>query len=725
MNNTRSASLPPVYFDNRRKDVKKQALCALIIPLLFPLFAGCGGEGVATTVVTDATDPVSQTTVTDTVAQVTETDPVTQTDPVTDTDTETEAVISDPSKKTLVIEDFNAVSDPVKEFTMPDLSVFGIAYPDYSENEALSLEGKAMLAVLRRDTWCQVYEIRGEKLSVFREADGGDYLRMYVCTPDYSSLGLTFCLGTEGGSNRSYLAAGAAVVTDISGRRIDVAAGNDTDDAGPGSSLRVPAGFCGYVALPLGNTAAWRGSSGISDIKNTDYLKIDVRPSPSDDGDRYVFDALCLSDSPTAELYPERSGADGESFGTKNEEVEFMLTEILQKEPTFEYCPEYDPAGFPEIKALWLDGAKYGGKDTKVFAYIGFPENASESDPVPGVVLLHGGGGYAYPSWVKIWNDRGFAAIAVGNTGYFPVKEGITDFYSAQSFTRTISAETLAKDPRVMPPDNDGMYSSQGRVDRMWMYHAVAQTILCNSLLRADPRVDADKVGVTGISWGGVIASTAIGYDPRFAFAVPVYGSGYLDEAHSWMHDNYNAPGTKELWEPSLRFENVKTPVLWLCWADDNCFSVNSNSKSCLAVKNSTLSVIQGLGHGHLEGWSREEIYRFAKWATGSGEPLPSPLTLPGKGRDISFTVTVPADARSVSARVLYITEPLSYSPDGRLHINGQNTIDQEWHAVACKVEGGNVTATLPDDAHSYYVEISAKCGGKTYITSTPFTDAD
>ena len=100
-------------------------------------------------------------------------------------------------------------------------------------------------------------------------------------------------------------------------------------------------------------------------------------------------------------------------------------------------------------------------------------------------------------------------------------------------------------------------------------------------------------------------------------------------------------------------------------------------------------------------------------------------MTLPGKGRDISFEITVPADASSVKARVCCITEPLSYSANGRLHINGQNTIDQEWHFTACKVDGGRISAVLPDEAHSYYVEISAKCGGKTYITSTPFTDAD
>jgi hypothetical protein len=32
---------------------------------------------------------------------------------------------------------------------------------------------------------------------------------------------------------------------------------------------------------------------------------------------------------------------------------------------------------------------------------------------VPGIVLLHGGGGTAFESWVKLWVDRGYAAIAI------------------------------------------------------------------------------------------------------------------------------------------------------------------------------------------------------------------------------------------------------------------------------------------------------------------------
>ncbi len=699
--------------------MNKRFLTAVIIAVMLPcvLAPGCVKGG----------DTVPGSTVTDEIATGDQNEPASNTALNTAEPTPEPTPVPDPSKVTLMIESFNEISDPLKELGPVDLSYFGITHPEFSFEEEFAQEGKALVNTLSGTTWCQAFELGGKRLGVFKEALPEYYLRVWVATPDNSSVGLTFCIGTGGGQKRSYFDATCAIVTDVSKGIVECDVGNDSSDAGDGSSVRIPAGFEGYVALPLSKLVPWKNYSGITYVTKVNYFKIDARPSVVTDGDRYVLDALCISDSPVAELRPG-GGHSGDQpgkqvFASKNEELEHMFSEMLNKEATFQYCPEYDPAGYPGVKAIWLDGADIGGKATKVFAYVGFPDGASENKKVPAIVLQHGGGGYAYPNWVKLWNDRGYAAIAVGNTGYYPAAQGINDFYGASSWTRSIPKDVLSADGRIMPPDNDGMYSSAGSVDRMWMYHAVAQTILANNLLRADKRVDPDRIGLTGISWGGVITSIAIGYDTRFAFAIPVYGSGYLNEAHSWMKDNFNSKGTRELWEPSLKFNDVRTPVLWLCWANDNCFSINSNSKSFIETKGSVLSVIQNWNHGHIEGWSRPELYRFADWAVKGGKPLATFETLPGSSRDVSFRISVPSDADSVKARVCYIDEPLSYSPNGRLHIAGQDTIDQEWHFVNCSVSGNTVSVRLPDDAVSYYVELSVKCGGTTFTTSSPLTD--
>ena len=55
------------------------------------------------------------------------------------------------------------------------------------------------------------------------------------------------------------------------------------------------------------------------------------------------------------------------------------------------------PARFyePGLKAIFYDSVSYRGKPTRCFAWIGLPEGASKDNPIPGIVLIHGGGGTA------------------------------------------------------------------------------------------------------------------------------------------------------------------------------------------------------------------------------------------------------------------------------------------------------------------------------------------
>src|SRR6476620_10978412 len=90
------------------------------------------------------------------------------------------------------------------------------------------------------------------------------------------------------------------------------------------------------------------------------------------------------------------------------------------------------PAVFPaEVaqaeggKALFLEGPKYKGRATRVFAYYGVPGTQPEPGAKwPALVLIHGGGGTAFDRWVKVWNARGYAAIAMDLCGCVPIREG-------------------------------------------------------------------------------------------------------------------------------------------------------------------------------------------------------------------------------------------------------------------------------------------------------------
>ncbi|MDH3585291.1 MAG: hypothetical protein OER86_13895, partial [Phycisphaerae bacterium] len=61
------------------------------------------------------------------------------------------------------------------------------------------------------------------------------------------------------------------------------------------------------------------------------------------------------------------------------------------------------------MEALFYEGATYKGKPTRVFAYYAKPKGKPPAGGWPAVVCAHGGGGTAYPQWVKKWNSKGYA----------------------------------------------------------------------------------------------------------------------------------------------------------------------------------------------------------------------------------------------------------------------------------------------------------------------------
>lgn len=289
-------------------------------------------------------------------------------------------------------------------------------------------------------------------------------------------------------------------------------------------------------------------------------------------------------------------------FSTQNSEVDDLAQ--LTKPPAVQNAEGFE--GSENVKAIYFDALDWKGSPTKVFAWIGLPDDLTK--PVPGVVLVHGGGGTAFKNWVELWNKQGFAAISIA-------VEGQTD-------------EKPEKGPwkrHAWPgPARDGIYgdSDQALKDQ-WMYHAVADTILANSLLRSLPEVDANKVGVMGISWGGVITSTVMGIDNRFAFAIPTYGCGNLSTAQNqYGRALGNNDLYKQVWDPMLRLPNAQMPSMWFSWPGDEHFPLDLQAACYEAVKGEhVVCLIPGLRHGHGPPWNKPDSYAFAKSVVNDKEP--------------------------------------------------------------------------------------------------------
>jgi len=325
-------------------------------------------------------------------------------------------------------------------------------------------------------------------------------------------------------------------------------------------------------------------------------------------------------------------------------------------------------------RPLFYEGLPFQGKPTRIFAWYGAP--AARAGKVPGVVLVHGGGGTAFPEWVKKWNGHGYAAISIAVEGQ----------------TSERDTGTAWKRHAWAGPARDGIYADSALpIEEQWMYHAAGAAVLANSLIRSFPEVDPKRVGIAGISWGGVITSTVIGIDTRFAFAVPIYGCGSLADAENQWGRALGSNGVyRTVWDPLRWLPNAKMPVLWLTWLYDNHFPLTSQRPSYQAAGGRRMvAVLPDMKHSHPAGWNPPDSYAFADSIVKTRKPW---LRQEGPHR---FRSEKPVDRAE-----LFWTSESGY------------TGTRKWNRVPAKLtqRGRKVTvdADVPSEATGWFVNLHA-----------------
>ena len=249
------------------------------------------------------------------------------------------------------------------------------------------------------------------------------------------------------------------------------------------------------------------------------------------------------------------------------------------------------------LSSLYYPGEPWQGKPTRVFAYFARPKQPGEKK-LPAMVLVHGGGGTAFPKWARLWAARGYAALAMDLSGSGPDRKRLPD--------------------GGPPQDHEWKFGRlKDGIRNAWSYHTVAAVIRGVSLLRARPEVDRNRVGITGISWGGYLTCIAMSLDDRLKAAVPVYGCGYLHENSAWVSILNELPEAErrtwiETFDPSRYLGRCKIPVLWMNGTNDRAYPLDSYQKSYRTARGPhTLCVTVEMPHSHEAGWERPEIHLF------------------------------------------------------------------------------------------------------------------
>jgi len=318
------------------------------------------------------------------------------------------------------------------------------------------------------------------------------------------------------------------------------------------------------------------------------------------------------------------------------------------------------------LRSLLYANEPYRGKPTRVFAYYAVPE--PRQGRAPAMVLVHGGGGQAYPDWAELWAKRGYAAIAMDLNGCGPKGEPLPD---------------------AMPAlDHRFIFQSMSEgLRETWPYHAVAAVLRAISFLAAQPEVDSDRIGITGLSWGGFLTCMAASLDGRVKVAIPVYGCGFIYEDGLFVPDFQKMPDAdRKLWiesfDPSRYLAQARVPMLWITGTTDIVYPLDIFQKSYRLPRGPRpLSVIVGMPHTLVAATTAAEIGLFADQHLRGGTPLAEmgPLSVQGETVEATFRSPVPV----AKAALCYTTDTVIWK-------------ERKWETAPAKIAGDRLRAPLP-----------------------------
>jgi len=234
------------------------------------------------------------------------------------------------------------------------------------------------------------------------------------------------------------------------------------------------------------------------------------------------------------------------------------------------------------------------GKAVRIFGFYGYPVRASGR--LPGLLLVHGGGGYATLNRVIEGAHHGFATLSIDLPGKGP--------------HRSISRST---GPDMTVPQ---IFDVQPDLESSYIFQAVIAQMRAISFLCSRPEVDPDRIGLAGVSWGGATGLLTTSLDHRVRCFVDIFGGGYLSEGSAWMkYFRRLPPGQLALWEAnydaSEYLSGIHVPVLGETGTDDRCYWLPEFMKTMDAIHpRPDLILLPNLDH-RLNPAGHQAFYRW------------------------------------------------------------------------------------------------------------------
>ena len=223
-----------------------------------------------------------------------------------------------------------------------------------------------------------------------------------------------------------------------------------------------------------------------------------------------------------------------------------------------------------KVRALRYTGSMAGGEPQRIYALYALPPSSGPGQKVPAIVQIHGGGQTCETGNVAWFARRGYACLAF-DWG------GLRDGRSPKK--TTVWGSAVSRDYIDRPA---------GGVSDVFLLHAVLAARRAIDVLHEQPEVDSGRVGVQGISWGGLLTWLVGATEPRLKAVVPVYGVGGLDRGTIGEGEGLRRRGEEwvrmwtETFDPRRLSGEVKAPVLF-CNGSNDWFGTLTSSEEAMS----------------------------------------------------------------------------------------------------------------------------------------------
>ncbi|MBR2440087.1 MAG: dienelactone hydrolase family protein [Lentisphaeria bacterium] len=342
---------------------------------------------------------------------------------------------------------------------------------------------------------------------------------------------------------------------------------------------------------------------------------------------------------------------------------------LIEKVPAYREAPAQQQV--KGLKAVLVEGfgPKEDDKDfnaafpkplkektkAEFFAYIGIPSTPMPKGGYPGIVLIHGGGGTAFPGWTKMWVDKGFVVIAL-------------DWYNQMPVPKHKHIPTNSIESKIELPGG----KRQDHISN------VANMAVAHSLLRSLKEVNPEKTAFVGLSWGSWYGTMLASLDNRFNGGVLIYCGD-----RKFHRKIFNG-----------RFVHAaKVPLYWVVSTHDqnvNLRTLNNSFKICPTID--TKSIVIELPHSHI-GFEFDSCFRMAEYYTTKAVPA-LPKLSEMKVKDGIASCKIISSGKGIKNAVLCYTDD---DKQPKYHL-------RKWKTVPAEIKDDTITAKVPKGAYMYYI---------------------